>query len=80
MYRVIAKDKGKCGNIMMGARYCFRKKSVAQLITLFTEHECAFTIERFVRIHGDTFCWSNSDISAKIWNMAGNMLAKSKQK
>lgn len=70
MYRVIAKDRGKYGNIMMGARYCFRKKSVAQLIVLFTKVECAFTVEQFIRIHGDTFCWSNSNISAKIWDMA----------
>lgn len=80
MYRVIVKDKGKYGNIMMGARYCFRKKSVAELIALFTEDECAFTVERFIRIHGDTFCWSNGDISAKIWDIVGKMRAKMRQK
>lgn len=80
MYRVIAKSSGKYGNVVLGARYCFRKKSAAQLIVLFTENECDFAVEQFIRISGDTFCWSNCNISRKIWDMVGNMLDKSKQK
>jgi hypothetical protein len=79
MYRVIAKSAGKYGNVVLGARYCFRKKSAAQLIALFIGDECDFTVEKLTRISGDTFCWSNCNISRKIWDMAYNMLDKSKR-
>ena len=55
MYRVVVKSKGKYGNVVLGTRYCFRKKSVASLIALFTNNECDFTAEKFIRISGDTF-------------------------
>lgn len=74
MYRVIAKSKGKYGNVALGARYCFRKKSAAQLLALFIKDNCDYAIEQFIRIHGDTFCWSSCDISDKIWNMVATML------
>lgn len=80
MYRVIVKDSGRNGNATLGARYCFRKKSLVSLIALFTESDCDFTVEQFIRIHGDIFCWSDSVISEKIWDMVDNMLDKSKQK
>lgn len=80
MYRVIAMNKGKYGNIVPGARYCFRKKTAAHLIALFTKDDCDFIVEKFIRIHGDTFCWSNSDISEKIWDMVEDMLDNSEQK
>ena len=80
MYRVIVKDSGRYGNTTLGARYCFRKKSVAFLIAMFTECDCDFTVEQFIRIHGDIFCWSDSAISEKIWDMVDNMLDESKQK
>lgn len=80
MYRVIVKDSGRNGNATLGARYCFRKKSLVRLITLFTESDCDFTVEKFIRIHGDTFCWSDSVISEKIWDMVDDMLDKSRQK
>lgn len=80
MYRVIAKDAGKYDNIVLGARYCFRKKSAALLIALFTSSDCDFTVEQLIRISGDTFCWSNCNISKKIWDMANKILDKSEQK
>lgn len=80
MYRVVVKSKGKYNNVVPGTRYCFRKKSVACLIALFTENNCDFTVEKFIRISGDTFCWSDSYVSAKIWNMVYDMLDKSEQK
>lgn len=80
MYRVIAKDSGKYGNIVLGARYCFRKKSAAQLVALFTEVGCDFTIEQLVRTSKDIFCWSDCNISGKIWCMVNDILDKSKQK
>lgn len=79
MYRVIVKNSGRNGNATLGTRYCFRKKSLVRLITLFTESDCDFTVEKFIRIHGDTFCWSDSVISEKIWDMVDNMLDKSRQ-
>ena len=80
MYRVVVKSKGKYGNVVPGARYCFRKKSVASLIALFTEDECDFTAEKFIRTSGDTFCWSDRYISDKIWDMVEDILDNSEQK
>lgn len=80
MYRVIVKNSGRYGNITLGARYCFRKKSVALLIAMFTERDCNFTVEKFIHLNGDIFCWSDSAISEKIWDMVDNMLDESKQK
>lgn len=74
MYRVVVKDKGKHHNVVPGTRYCFRKKSVAHLIALFTMNECDFTAEKFIRISGDTFCWSDNYISDKIWDMVEDIL------
>ena len=79
MYRVVVKSKGKYNNVVPGTRYCFRKKSVASLIALFTEDECDFTAEKFIRISGDTFCWSDNYISDKIWDMVKTMLGKSEE-
>lgn len=80
MYRVTVKDSGKYDNVVLGSRYCFRKKSAARLIALFTASECDFTIEKLIRISGDTFCWSDCNISKKIWDMASIMLDNSEQK
>lgn len=80
MYRVIAKSTGKYGNVKLGARYCFRKKSAAELVALFAGDNCDFVVEQLIRIHGDVFSWTNNDISEKIWEMAGKMLDKSEQK
>ena len=74
MYRVIVKDSGMYGNVALGTRYCFRKKSVAHLIALFTECDCDFTVEQFIRIHGDTFYWSDNVISEKIWDIVDDIL------
>lgn len=74
MYRVVVKSKGKYNNVVPGTRYCFRKKSVAHLIASFTEAGCDFAVEKFIRIYGDTFCWSDNYISDKIWDMVDDML------
>ena len=66
MYRVVVKSRGKDGNASLGARYCFTKRSVIELAVTFTEFECEFDIEKFVRIHGDIFGWSDA-IDEKIW-------------
>ena len=80
MYRVIVKDRGEYGNVVPGTRYCFRKKSVAELVVIFSERKCDFTVERLVRIHGDIFSWTGNNISEKIWDLAKKILDKSKQK
>ena len=80
MYRVIVKSKSEHDSVVLGARYCFRKKSAAHLIATFTECNCDFDIEQLIRIQGDIFCWSDCDISEKIWDMAYDMLDEWKQK
>lgn len=68
MYRVIVKSRGKYNNIVLGARYCFTKRSVIELTVMFTRAECEFDVEKFIRIYGDVFTWSNSGVSEKIWD------------
>ena len=68
MYRVVVKSKGKYNNAVLGARYCFRKRSVIELATTFAQNECEFDVEKFIRIHSDIFTWSDSGVSEKIWD------------
>ena len=68
MYRVIVKSRGKYNNIVLGARYCFTKRSVIELAVMFAQVECEFDVEKFIRIQGDVFVWSNSGVSEKIWD------------
>ena len=66
MYRVIVKSRGKYNNVVLGKRYCLSKRSVIDLAVSFELLECEYDIEKFVRIYGDIFCWSNA-IDEKIW-------------
>ena len=66
MYRVVVKSRGKDNNVTLGARYCLTKRSVVNLAATFESCECEYDIEKFVRIHGDIFCWSDA-IDEKIW-------------
>lgn len=68
MYRVVVKSRGKYNNIVLGARYCFTKHSVIELVIMFARVECEFDVEKFIRIQGDVFAWSNSGVSEKIWD------------
>lgn len=68
MYRVVVKSKGKYNNVVLGARYCFTKRSVIELATTFAQNECEFDVEKFIRIHSDIFTWSDSGVSEKIWD------------
>lgn len=68
MYRVIVKSRGKYNNIVLGARYCFTKRSVIELAVMFAKVECEFDVEKFIRIHDDVFAWSDSVVSEKIWD------------
>ena len=73
MYRVVVKSRGKHNNAVLGARYCFTKRSVINLAVLFELDECEYDIEKFVRIHSDIFCWSNG-IDEKIWGKISKAL------
>lgn len=66
MYRVVVKSRGKDNNVVPGARYCLTKRSVIGLAVAFESCECGYEIEKFVRLHGDIFGWSNA-IDEKIW-------------
>ena len=68
MYRVVVKSKGKYNNVVLGARYCFTKRSVIELATTFAQNECEFDVEKFICIHNDIFIWSDSGVSEKIWD------------
>lgn len=68
MYRVVVKSKGKYNNAVLGTRYCFTKRSVIKLATMFAQNECEFEVEKFIRIHSDIFTWSDSGVSEKIWD------------
>ena len=68
MYRVVVNSKGKYNNTVTGARYCFTKRSVIELATIFTRMECVFIVEKFIHIHGDIFTWSETEVSKKIWD------------
>lgn len=68
MYRVVVKSRGKYNNIVLGARYCFTKHSVIDLAVMLARVECEFDVEKFIRIYGDVFTWSNSGVSEKIWD------------
>ena len=68
MYRVVVKSRGKHNNAVLGARYCFTKRSVIDLAVLFELLECEYKVEKFVRIHSDIFTWSETEVSEKIWD------------
>lgn len=67
MYRVTVKTRGKHNNAVLGARYCFTKRSAINLAVTFTRAECEFEVEKLVRLYGDVFAWSAADVSWKVW-------------
>ena len=74
MYRVVVKTRGKYNNVVPGARYCFTKRSAIDLAATFANVECEFDIEKFIRIQGDVFAWSNSRVNEKIWDKVYKIL------
>lgn len=61
MYRINVKSSGKYHNVVLGYRYCFRKKTAKGLIDLFSKCEANFTVEKFVRLTADVFGWTDDD-------------------
>ena len=76
MYRVVVNSHSKYNNGAMGARYCFTKKSAASLAALFHMCECDYTIEKFTRLHGDIFIWSQNEVSEKVWKKMWKIVEK----
>ena len=68
MYRVVVKTCGKYNNVMLGARYCFTKRSVVTLTSEFMASECVCSVEKFVRLHKDIFCWSDVEVGSDVWD------------
>jgi hypothetical protein len=68
MYRVVVKSRGKYNNVMLGARYCFTKRSIVTLASEFMASECECSVEKFVRIHKDIFCWSDVEVGSDVWD------------
>ena len=76
MYRVVVNSRGKYNNVILGARYCFTKKSAASLAALFQVYECDYTVEKFTRLHGDIFTWSQNEVSEKVWEKMWKIVEK----
>ena len=76
MYRVIVKTAGKYNNVVLGARYCFTKKSAARLMALFHISECDYEIEKLVRLNDDIFFWSKAEVSEKVWEKMWEIVEK----
>jgi hypothetical protein len=53
---------------MLGARYCFTKRSIVTLTSEFMASECECSVEKFVRIHKDIFCWSDAEVGSDVWD------------
>ena len=68
MYRVIVESRGKYNNVILGARYCFTKRSVINLAAQFMAVECECKVEKFVRLHYDIFCWSDVEVGSNVWH------------
>ena len=73
MYRVVVKSRGKYNNVTLGARYCLTKRTVIDLAVSFELEECEYDIEKFVRICGGIFCWSDG-IDERIWEKISEAL------
>ena len=73
MYRVVVKTRGKYNNVKLGARYCFTKRSAIDLAVTFESNECEYEVEKFVRLHGDIFSWSDA-IGENFWEKVDKAL------
>ena len=76
MYRVIIKSSGKYHNVMMGTRYCLTKRSAINLAVTLDSVECDYSVEKFVRLYEDVFCWSEGEVEEKFWDKVEKKLDK----
>lgn len=79
MYRVTVKSRGKYNNAVMGARYCLTRRSAIRLTALFIKDECDLTVEKWIRVHGDIFCWSGSEVNGIFWNKVYKIVEKEQE-
>lgn len=76
MYRVVVKNGGKYNNVMLGARYCFTKRSIVSLASQFMANECECSVEKFVRLHSDIFAWSDVEVGSDVWGRIYDAIAE----
>ncbi len=76
MYRVVVESRGKYNNAMLGARYCFTKRSIVSLASNFMVMECECRVEKFVRLHRDIFSWSDVEVGSDVWDRIYDATAK----
>ena len=75
MYKVTVKTRGKHNNVTLGARYCLTKRSAIGLVVTFESCECEYDVEKFVRLYGDLFAWSDA-IGENFWEKVDEALDK----
>lgn len=76
MYRVVVKSRGKYNNAILGARYCFTKRSIVSLASTFMANECECSVEKFVHLHRDIFSWSDVEVGSDVWERIYDALEK----
>ena len=76
MYRVVVESKGKYNNVVLGARYCFTKRSIVRLAANFMSLECECRVEKLVRLHRDIFNWSAVEVGFDVWERIYDATAK----
>lgn len=76
MYRVVVESKGRYNNAVLGARYCFTKRSIVGLAANFIKMGCECKVEKLVRIHHDIFSWSAVEVDSKVWGRIYDALEK----
>lgn len=82
MYKVTVNTSGKYDNVVLGARYCFTRKTAIRLANLFFETDCGVTIAKFVHL-GYSFVWSDGRDVTKIVideDDNGNFIARKARK
>ena len=76
MYRINILSDGKYHNVTLGARYCLTKKSAKGMIDNFADAECDFTVEKFIRIHDDVFCFTDWDEDDSVFDYYYDKIGK----
>ena len=79
MYKVTIKTRGKYNNVVLGARYCFTKRSAIGLAVTLAKAECEFDVEKWTHVHSDIFCWSDSKVSEAFWDKFYRIVEKEQE-
>lgn len=67
MYRITTKTTGKYNNVRVGSVYCLTKKEAREMVRIYFKYECDFIVEKFIRIAGTVFCWSDYEVEDSIY-------------